>query len=413
MRPVITIVQDRRRQKANGTYPVKLSVFQSKPRIRKLFPIGLEYNEKEFESIWNSSRPKGNHRDQNLKLNAILSKACNIADEMEVFSLETFEKKLFRNSEDGLSVKYHYEIIISELKKREQLGNASNYNLSLKSLKRFLEGRGKKLTIDKLKFLDIDKEFLEDYEFFMIQEGRSLTTVSFYVRALRAVFNRAIEEGEIGKENYPFGKRKYKIPAAKKVKKALSSSDLHKLFHSKPETPEQEKARDFWFFSYMCSGMNIKDIAQIKFKDIKEDRFEFIREKTKRTAKANITPIVVYLNPYAKGIIERYGNEDRSSYVFPILCDGLNAKEQRARVQNFTRFINQHIKKLGKSLDLPDELSTYWARHSMATKALRDGRSLEFIQESLGHENLKTTQNYIAGFENEVKKDFAESLMNF
>ena len=38
---------------------------------------------------------------------------------------------------------------------------------------------------------------------------------------------------------------------------------------------------------------------------------------------------------------------------------------------------------------------------------------MEFIQESLGHKNIKTTQNYFAGFENDAKKEIAESLLNF
>ncbi|MBC8052654.1 MAG: hypothetical protein H7Y13_06285 [Sphingobacteriaceae bacterium] len=41
------------------------------------------------------------------------------------------------------------------------------------------------------------------------------------------------------------------------------------------------------------------------------------------------------------------------------------------------------------------------------------GASMEFVQETLGHHSLSATQNYWAGFEDEVKEKFAESLMNF
>jgi site-specific recombinase XerD len=62
---------------------------------------------------------------------------------------------------------------------------------------------------------------------------------------------------------------------------------------------------------------------------------------------------------------------------------------------------------------LPEQVSTYWARHSYATNAIRNGASMEFIQESLGQGNIKTTQNYIAGFDDDVKKEFSQTLMNF
>jgi integrase/recombinase XerD len=57
----------------------------------------------------------------------------------------------------------------------------------------------------------------------VIADGKSITTVGIYNRTLRAIFNDAIAEEVISRENYyPFGNRKYKIPASRNVKKALS-----------------------------------------------------------------------------------------------------------------------------------------------------------------------------------------------
>jgi len=38
---------------------------------------------------------------------------------------------------------------------------------------------------------------------------------------------------------------------------------------------------------------------------------------------------------------------------------------------------------------------------------------MEFVQESLGHSDLKTTQHYFAGFEDETRREFAQGLMDF
>jgi len=246
-------------------------------------------------------------------------------------------------------------------------------------------------------------------------KGRSLTTVSIYVRALRAIFNKAIDEKEIDREYYPFGKRRYQVPATRNIKKALSREQLKTLFHAEPETPEQQKAKDFWFFSYSCNGMNMKDIALLKFKDIQYDKVEFYRAKTRITSKGNLRPITAYLNDFSKGIIDRYGSDSKypESLVFGIIRDSMTAKQQQIRIKAFTRFVNQHIKKLSKNNELPEEISTYWARHSFATNAVRNGATMEFIQESLGHENLSTTQTYFAGFDSDTKREFANTIMNF
>ncbi len=62
---------------------------------------------------------------------------------------------------------------------------------------------------------------------------------------------------------------------------------------------------------------------------------------------------------------------------------------------------------------LPENISTYWARHSFATLSVRKGASMEFIQESLGHKDMATMQAYFAGFDDDTKKEFAKGLMDF
>ena len=38
---------------------------------------------------------------------------------------------------------------------------------------------------------------------------------------------------------------------------------------------------------------------------------------------------------------------------------------------------------------------------------------IEYISEALSHSNMKTTQNYFAGFEDKTRKEITESLINF
>ena len=161
--------------------------------------------------------------------------------------------------------------------------------------------------------------------------------------------------------------------------------------------------------------MNVKDIALLRNGDIQDGKIEFYRAKTRITSKANLKPITVYLIDFTREIIEKYGNVDKQpdTLVFDIISNDLTPLQQQAKIKNFTRFLNQHLKKLCNANDLPGQISTYWARHSFATNAIRNGATMELIQESLGHGNLSTTQSYFAGFDSDTKKEFAESLMNF
>lgn len=411
----ISIYLDSRRAKENKKYPVKLRVYDTQKKKQVLYPTKFEYTEKAFNSIWKTVKTRDEHKNDKAQLDSIIKQAEQAAKKIIPFDFELFEKKLYRKAGDGTNVCYHYDEIIKLLRSRGQIGNAGNYESSKKSLT-YIAKEYKGLEFSKLSFFDITVNWLEDYEYFMSEkEQRSLTTVSMYIRALRAIFNKAIDEKEFSRhEHYPFGEKRYVIPASQKVKKALSVIQIKKLLNVTPEYKEQEKARDFWFLSYACNGMNIKDIALLKYKNITNGKFEFVRAKTKKTGKKNIKPIVIYLNSYIEGIINKYGNDrEPNNYVFPILEQGLNPEKQQKRIKNFTRFINQHLKKLCKANDLPADISTYWARHSYSTLAIRKGASMEFVQESLGHSNLKTTQNYFAGFDSEAKKEFAQGVMDF
>ncbi len=255
---------------------------------------------------------------------------------------------------------------------------------------------------------------MQGYEHFMLSNGKSKTTIGIYLRPVSHLFNNAIEQKDISQEYYPFGKNKYVIPKGGGVKKALSRDQLKILFDSKPKTPQQEKAKDFWFLSYALHGMNIQDIANLTFSNLKNDRIEFIRAKTKDRTNGS-KQITTFLNDVSREIITKYQNKDNSpaNYVFSIIDEGMNPSEIKSKVKLFTRFINQHLKKLAKANELPEDISTYWARHTFATNSVNQGASLEFMREALGHTDLKTTQSYFAGFTDETKKDFAQTLFNF
>ncbi len=49
----------------------------------------------------------------------------------------------------------------------------------------------------------------------------------------------------------------------------------------------------------------------------------------------------------------------------------------------------------------------------LATKSIRKGATMEFIQESLGYSSIDTNQLYFAGFEDDCKRKFAYNLMDF
>jgi len=405
----ISISLDTRRVKADNTYPIKLCVYQKSTGKAKYYGTKFHFSPEEFKSIWLTKKPRSIYKSSIEQVKALVDKAANDVKSVTPFSFQLFEEKLFRKGAEANNVFWHYTQRIQSLKEISSIGTASWYNLSKKSLKAFMEKSGDKRT-EFISFDHITKEWLERYERSMLKAGRSKTTISMYLRALRAIFQVAIKSGDIDKSVYPFGAGKFEIKEGGKVKKSLSEEEIRILFNSKPASPEQQKAKDFWFFSYLSNGMNIKDIINLRHCQIGNESFVFERIKTASTNRET-RPIEVILTDFHRYVFNEYGSvsSEPRQFVFDIIQDQNSPEKVHSRTKSFTRFINQHMKKLATTNGLRNDISSYFARHSFATRLIRKGKSIAFAQEALGHSSSKTTERYFAGFTNEAKRESALS----
>ncbi|MGC6532407.1 MAG: tyrosine-type recombinase/integrase [Flavobacteriales bacterium] len=409
----VSLYHDTRRVKSNGKFPLKLRVYSNSPKTQKLFATPFEFTKEEFKNAWESPRTKKEYRALRIKLQEYETRANRLAEQISPFTFEEFERQFKRKPGDRERIVHHFDSAIEEKIKAGSISTSSTYRLSLRSIDRFQLANGGK-DIERITFSDITPKWLRSYESYMTQtEMRSTTTVSIYLRALKAVFNRAIDLKDIDREIYPFGKRKYSVPTVRKKKRALRKDQLKQLIAAEPANHLERKARAFWMFSLVCNGMNMKDIAELKWRDFRDDRFEFQRAKTSTSGRGHRQTIQVFLNATSREVIQEYGNPSRDSedFVFDILNRGLTPAKRHQKVKGFTRFVNQHLKKLSAREGLPSDISTYWARHTFATLGIQQGASMEFMQESLGHSNIKTTQIYFGGFDDEARRSFSENLL--
>jgi len=408
------VILETRWPNSKGIYKLKLKVTHK--RVPKYYSIVIpevpaSLTEEEFNKI-KSERPRSPYSDYRDRINQVESRAKNVIIRMGEFTFDKFERNFFEPDNKEKDFLNAIESYIKELKKQERIGTASSYNCTLNSLTRFCE-------VKKYNYLTVDEitvEFMNSWEKWMLSEGNSLTTVGIYARNIRAILNKAKVNGLMNEENYPFGKGRYEIPAGSNIKKALDLSEIKKLFYYEAQkgSPE-EKARDLWIFSYLCNGINMKDIARLKFKNIDFDSIVFVRAKTERKQRSNQKTILVPLTTEIEEIINRSGNNKQSNeqFVFPILCEGLSPERERAIIQQATKITNKYIKRIAAELGIKNKVTTYTARHSFATILKRSGASIEFISESLGHSNIKTTESYLASFEMVTKRKFAENLTKF
>jgi len=207
--------------------------------------------------------------------------------------------------------------------------------------------------------------------------------------------------------------KKYEIPRANNIKKALDETAITKIINYEPLTEDEAKARDLWLFSFFCNGMNMADIFSLKYENIDGEFIHFHRKKTIRTRKIQ-EPIEIFISKPVAAIIEKWGNEERmkKNYIFGVFEETMTAEEIHLKTHHTIRSINAYMKRIAKRLGIETNITTYVARHSWATTLLRKGISTAYISKGFGHASFSTTEQYLGGFTQDQKKSVADLLTN-
>jgi integrase len=397
---------DTRKSKKNEKFPVKIRITYM--RESKYYSTAIDLSKDDFNRIISAKRRSDADKETYKRLQSFEAKAIDIIDKLPVFTFALFEKLYIQNRGASEQVSKAFDDYIAELKSQKSINTADSYKCAKVSLQKFREN---------LRFIDITKTFLNQYENWMYENGNSPTTVGIYLRNLRSIFNIVVENGEIDKILYPFKKGKYEIPTGRNIKKALTLDEIGLIYNYRAKRgSSEEMARDYWIFMYLCNGLNVKDLCLLEYQNI-DSEWKFIeygRAKTKHTKKDG-EKIRVAIKPDTLAIIKRWGQKaiTRDTFIFPHLQKGLTAARERQLINLLIRVINNNMKKIAKNLDINKNVTTYFARHSFATILKRSGASTEFISDALGHSNLSTTKNYLAGFEDETLQNVTDALTAF
>ena len=269
---------------------------------------------------------------------------------------------------------------IARLKNNGKIRTAETYTATLKSFKKFREG-------NDLYFDSVSSNMMEDYQAWLHQRGVAPNTISFYIRIIRAVYNRAVEE-EITNDRHPF--RRVYTGVEKTAKRALPLATIKKIRTlDLTSNPELQYARDMFILSFMLRGMSFVDMAMLKKSDLRDGYVTYRRRKTGQQLSIEWTKEM-------QQILDIYP-DNNSDYLLPIIKNG-NSKERYA-YKNAGEKINLRLKKIGEMLKVDLPLTMYVARHSWASIAKAEGIPIGVISEGLGHEKESTTRIYLASLD--------------
>jgi site-specific recombinase XerD len=269
---------------------------------------------------------------------------------------------------------------IRRLRLENRLKTASIYETSRRSFYRFRKGED--IRIEK-----IDGPLMQRYEAYLKANKVCINSISCYMRALRGVYNQAVEKG-LTVSKSPF--KDVYTGIDKTSKRAVNEDVIAGLCRlDLSEDTGLQLARDFFIFSFFTRGMSFIDMANLRQDNLDKGYLVYSRSKTKQVLRIRMEPCI-------EDIIERYKGLTIDGYVLPVYTT------QNRDYNNLLRTYNKRLKRLSGMLNLERPLSSYVSRHSWATIALRKGISVQVISEGMGHDNEKTTRIYLASLDQSV-----------
>lgn len=275
------------------------------------------------------------------------------------------------------------ESVIMNLKECGKIRTAETYTATLQSFSRFRRGRD--LMLD-----EITPDIIQAYEAYLRAGGAVPNTTSFYMRILRAVYNRAVESEAIEQRN-PF--RHVYTGTERTVKRAIPIAAISRIKNLElPRGSKMDFARDMFMLSFYLRGMSFVDMAFLRKKDRADNHVTYRRRKTGQR-------LDIAWTKEMQSIVEKYP-PNPTQYLLPILTNPLS--DERIAYRNRASCINRQLKTIARMTNLKIPLTLYCARHSWASTARTKGIPVSIISEGMGHDSEATTQIYLASLETSV-----------
>lgn len=282
--------------------------------------------------------------------------------------------------------------LTQRLHKNGKHRSAEIYTCTLRSFMKFR--KEKDLLISQL-----DSLIMEDYESYLRKNGLTLNTISFYMKRLRAIYNKALEQYGL-EDRKPFAHSFTKnTPTAKR---ALTAENIHQIVAATTVTEEEALARDLFLFSFYTRGMSFVDIAFLEKGSIKDGQLIYKRKKTGKELR-------VAWRPCMQEITDRHPSLD-GKHLLGIVNQNVVTDVRKQYHYRQCR-VNKALQKFTRRIGIPMKVTMYCARHSWATIAKEKNIPISVISDSMGHNSEKITRIYLKSINDDVIDRYNDMLI--
>lgn len=255
---------------------------------------------------------------------------------------------------------------------------------------------------EEVNFSDFTATTMIRFQEMLLKQGRTLNTVSYYMRNLRVIYKRAYRDGVVKKKcDGVFDAVFTRVDDT--LKRALTQEELDALSALQAEDKTIYECLLYFLFCFHGRGISFVDMCFLRKTHIRHGAIYYCRKKTGKQ-------LVIKITQPMQEILDYFSDQVESSpFLFPILNEQ-DTRSLRAQYENALCKQNRRLKVVSKLAGIPTSLSTHVARHTWATIAYQDGAGLSVVSQALGHRDERTTAIYLASFKESVIDKVSERV---
>ena len=270
------------------------------------------------------------------------------------------------------------KFLLSQARRLADMGRTRTSETYISALHSFIKFNND----EDIMLYEITPELIEDYESYLKNRNLTMNSISFYMRTLRTVFNKAVKL-HLVESVTPF--QSVYTGIAQTVKRAIDIDSIKKIKELDLDLyPHLAYARDIFLLSLSLRGMSFIDMAYLTYDNLRGGHLTYYRKKTGGR-------LDIRWEQQMQSIINKYPKDSR--YLLPIFT---NDADNRQTYKKLSKRINRRLRQVGEMAQLSIPLTMYVARHSWASIAKQKQIPISVISDALGHDSEKTTLIYLS-----------------
>jgi integrase/recombinase XerD len=401
----LKLVLDKRRSRADGTYPILLRIYHESRSLAlpsKIFVLPKHWNEA-TESVKRTHLEyvHYNSKLQQIKNDAFLKLSELAATHAQGYSYNTLVSSY--REDDVTPAPPTRHTIQSFWEEEIQCMNRANKYGNMRVSKMALDVLKKECNLD-VPFENVNYSFLKSLESSLLHRNLKINTISVYLRALRAIYNMAINKDIVNASYYPF--RKYRIKSEKTVPHVLPLEHLRQYFQL--DLDVNHPCYKSWLLgklSFLLCGINFTDLALLTSDNIKNGRVIYKRAKTRK-----LYSILLLME--TRAILDKIKVDNN-----PTLCAVLTPTELKSGeklpyiIRDRNKQFNKQLALIGKMIGSEVNIRSYTFRYTIANLCKQLGYDIGIISEMLGHSyGQSVTSGYLLAYDKKVLDDMLKNV---